>query len=101
MKKAFTTCFPSSVEADEDDDDCLDDSKRWNSPPVDERLNVTFTSKSHHRLQCFAYTLQSWAVSSALVKASRFSSLLHTSTSFKEFEKEFGQCGLPVSDVTQ
>ncbi len=30
MKKAFTTCFPSSAEADEDDDDCLDDGELWN-----------------------------------------------------------------------
>lgn len=113
MKKAFTTCFPSSAEADEDDDDCLDDAELWNALPVDEeeRLNETLTSKSQHRLQCFAHTLQlvvgdglkeTRAVSSALAKASRISSLLHTSTSFKEeFEKEFGQRGVPASVVTR
>ncbi|XP_056598289.1 zinc finger BED domain-containing protein 4-like [Triplophysa dalaica] len=113
MKKAFTTCFPSSDEADENDDDCLDDAELWNALPVDEeeRLNVTLTSKSQHRLQCFAHTLQlvvgdglkeTRAVSAALAKASRISSLLHTSTSFKEeFEKEFGQRGVPASVVTR
>jgi len=41
-KKAFTTCFPRSAEADEDDDDCLDDAELWNALPVDEeeRLNA-------------------------------------------------------------
>lgn len=40
-------------------------------------------------------------VSAALVKASRLSSLLHTSTSFKEkFEEEFGQRGIPASVTT-
>ncbi len=77
----------------------------------EERLNETLTSKSQHRLQCFAHTLQlvvgdglkeTRAVSSALAKVSRISSLLHTSTSFKEeFEKEFGQRGVPASVVTR
>ncbi|KAF4114355.1 hypothetical protein G5714_004578 [Onychostoma macrolepis] len=40
MKKAFTTCFPSSAEADEDDDDCLDDAELWNVLPVDEEERV-------------------------------------------------------------
>ncbi len=31
MKKAFTTCFPSSAEADEDEDDCLDVAELWNA----------------------------------------------------------------------
>ncbi|KAI2644463.1 Glutamate--tRNA ligase [Labeo rohita] len=61
MKKAFTPCSPNSAEPEEDDD-FLDDPELWNDLPMDEeeRLNVTFTFKSHHRLQCFANTLHNW-----------------------------------------
>ncbi len=68
-----------TAEAGEDDADCLDDAELCNALPVDEeeRLSVTLTSKSQHRLQYFAHTLQlvvgdgrkeTRAVSSALAK---------------------------------
>lgn len=105
MKKAFTTCFPG--QGDEEDE--LDDSDIWNDLTVEEqeRVENSLSTKTQLRLQCFAYTLQlvirndlkeTKLVSAALAKASRLSSLLHTSTSFKEkFEKEFGQRGIPAS----
>lgn len=109
MKKAFTTCFPGEV--DEVDD--LDDSDIWNDLTVEEqeRLDNSLSAKSQTRLQCFAHTLQlvigdglkdTKLISAALAKASRLSTLLHTSTSFKEaFEKEFGQRGIPASITTR
>ncbi|XP_073468981.1 zinc finger BED domain-containing protein 4-like [Aquarana catesbeiana] len=69
------------------------------------------SAKTQTRLQCFAHTLQlvigdglkeTKLVNAALAKASRLSSLLHTSTSFKEkFEEEFGQRGIPASVTTR
>lgn len=68
------------------------------------------SAKTQTRLQCFAHTLQlvgdglkeTKLVSAALSKASRLSSLLHTSTTFKEkFEEEFGQRGIPASVITR
>lgn len=95
MKKAFTTCFPG--QGDEDND--LDDCNIWNDLTVEEqeRIENVLSAKSQTRLQCFAHNLQlvigdglkeTKLLSAALAKASRLSSLLHTSTSFKDkFEK--------------
>lgn len=74
-------------------------------------VNKSFSSKSQTRLQCFAHTLQcvkrddlkeTKSISATLAKTSRLSSLLHTSTSFKEnFEKEFGRRRIPFSVTTR
>lgn len=73
-------------------------------------VEKSFSTKSQTRLQCFAHTLQlvigdglkeTKLISAALAKTSRLSSLLHTSTSFKEsFENEFGQRGIPACVTT-
>ncbi|XP_073474304.1 zinc finger BED domain-containing protein 4-like [Aquarana catesbeiana] len=109
MKKAFTTCFPGQLEEDDD----LDDSDIWNDLSVEEQemFDNYLSAKTQTRLQCFAHTLQlvigdglkeTKLVNAALAKASRLSSLLHTSTSFKEkFEEEFGQRGIPASVTTR
>ncbi|KAL3062204.1 hypothetical protein OYC64_010173 [Pagothenia borchgrevinki] len=109
MKKAFTTCFPG--QGDEEDD--LDDSDIWNDLTVEEqeRVEHSLSAKTQTRLQCFAHTLQlvigdglkeTKLINAALAKASRLSSLLHTSTTVKEkFEKEFGQRGIPASVTTR
>lgn len=50
----------------------------------------------------FTFFKETKFVNAALAKASRLSSLLHTSTSFKEkFEEEFGQRGIPASVTTR
>lgn len=51
-----------------------------------------------HTLQLVIGDKETKLISAALAKTSRLSSLLHTSTSFKEnSEKEFGQRGIPAS----
>lgn len=109
MKKAFSTCFPGQGDGEDD----LDDSDIWNDLIVEEQEMVenSFSTKSQTRLQCFAHTLQlvigdglkeTKLINPALSKSSRMSSFLHTSTSFKEnFEKEFGQRGIPASVSTR
>ncbi|XP_053288247.1 uncharacterized protein LOC128449211 [Pleuronectes platessa] len=109
MKKAFSTCFPGQ----EDEDDDHDDFNIWNNLTVEEqeRFENVLSAKSQTRLQCFAHTLQltigdglkdTKIISAALSKASRLSSLLHTSTTFKDkFEMEFGQRGIPASVTTR
>ena len=111
MKKAFSTCFPEQDQEEENDDDVEED--LWNDLTEEEQERVLYTlsAETQTRLQCFAHTLQlvigdglhnTRIILAALAKATRLSSLLHTSTSFKEkFEREFGQRGVPASVTTR
>lgn len=118
MRKAFSTCFPQHMteheEDDEDDeDDGVEDNNLWTDLPVEdqERVDGFLQDKSQTRQQCFAHTLQlvigdglkdTKIANAALAKVSKLSSLLHSSTSFKDiFEREFGQSGIPASVVTR
>ncbi|KAE8281748.1 hypothetical protein D5F01_LYC19131 [Larimichthys crocea] len=115
MRKAFSTCFPQHMtEHEEDDeDDGVEDNNLWTDLPVEdqERVDGFLQDKSQTRQQCFAHTLQlvigdglkdTKIANAALAKASKLSSLLHSSTSFKDiFEREFGQSGIPASVVTE
>ena len=86
MWKAFTGCFPSEQE-DEDDRDHLDDPEPWCDPGRPATVDVAMAKRQ--RLQCFAHTLklvvgdglkETKVVSPFLSKLSKLSSLLHTST---------------------
>ncbi|XP_016114748.1 uncharacterized protein [Sinocyclocheilus grahami] len=111
MKKAFTVCFPTEQEQDIHDEDQLDDPQIWNdlSPEEQQSLDAAIARKQH--LQCFAHTLQlvvgdglkeTNAISCALSKLSKISSLLHTSTTFKEvFQSEFGEKSIPAAVNTR
>lgn len=119
MKRAFSVCFPSSVDddnGDEADMDSageqvgLDDDGIWENLEPDAEIELDGCFSRHcKRLTCYAHCLQlvvgdglkeSKAIRSALSKASRLCTLLHTSCLFKEaFEKTFGkEKGIP-SDV--
>ncbi|TRY64836.1 hypothetical protein DNTS_022242 [Danionella cerebrum] len=93
MRKAFTVCFPSEQEDD-------------NQQTVDAAM------AKKQRLQCFAHALQlvvgdglkeTKVVCPCLSKLSKLSSLLHTSTTFKDlFDDEFGeQKGIPAAVKTR
>nr|XP_061840893.1 zinc finger BED domain-containing protein 4-like isoform X2 [Nerophis lumbriciformis] len=73
MRKAFTVCFPSEQE-DDDDGDHLDDPELWCDLTVEDQQTL-----------------------------SKLSSLLHTSTTFKDmFDAEFGeQKGIPAAVNTR
>uniref|UniRef100_A0A4W6C0P2 HAT C-terminal dimerisation domain-containing protein n=1 Tax=Lates calcarifer TaxID=8187 RepID=A0A4W6C0P2_LATCA len=99
MQKAFTVCFPSEQE-DGDDGDHLDDPELWCDLTLEDQQT------------CFAHTLQlvvgdslkeTKVVSPSLSKLSKLSSLLHTSTTFKDvFDAEFGeQKGIPAAVNTK
>lgn len=112
MRKAFATRFPFEDDDDENDLE-IDNDDMWNNLTVEdhERVEETFRAKGQTRLQCFAHTIQlvigdglkeTKVVNSALAKASKLSTLLHKSTSFKErFEEEFGTRGVPASVTTR
>lgn len=100
MKRAFTVCFPTEHEQDMHDEDQLDDPQLWNDQSQEEQQSLDAAMGRKQRLQCFAHTLQlvvgdglkeTNMISCALSKLSKISSLLHTSTTFKEvFQSEFG-----------
>ncbi|XP_061880880.1 zinc finger BED domain-containing protein 4-like [Entelurus aequoreus] len=111
MRKAFTVCFPSEQE-DDDDGDHLDDPELWCDLTVEDQQTVDVAMAKKKRLQCFAHTLQlvvgdglkeTKVVSPSLSKLSKLSSLLHTSTTFKDvFDAEFGeQKGIPAAVNTR
>lgn len=101
MRKAFTVCFPSEQEDDDVDGDHLDDPELWCDLTLEDQLTVDAALAKKQRLQCFAHTLQlvvgdglkeTKMVSPSLSKLSKLSSLLHTSTTFKDaFDAEFGE----------
>uniref|UniRef100_A0A3Q1BM98 BED-type domain-containing protein n=1 Tax=Amphiprion ocellaris TaxID=80972 RepID=A0A3Q1BM98_AMPOC len=100
MRKAFTVCFPSE-EGEVHDDDHLDDPELWHDLSPDNQEVVDAAMARKQRLQCFAHTLQlvvgdglkdTKVTTSSLSKLSKLSSLLHTSTTFKEeFEAAYGE----------
>uniref|UniRef100_A0A3Q3IBN3 HAT C-terminal dimerisation domain-containing protein n=1 Tax=Monopterus albus TaxID=43700 RepID=A0A3Q3IBN3_MONAL len=101
MRKAFTVCFPTQDEVHDDDGDHLDDPELWHDLSLEEQETLDAAMAKKQRLQCFAHTLQlvvrdglkeTKVASPALSKLSKLSSLLHTSTTFKDaFEAEFGE----------
>ena len=110
MRKAFTVCFPS--EQEDDDGDHLDDPDLWCDLTLEEQQTVDAAMAKKQRLQCFAHTLQlvvgdglkeTKVACPSLSKLSKLSSLLHTSTTFKDvFDSEFGeQKGTPAAVNTR
>uniref|UniRef100_A0AAY3ZWF3 HAT C-terminal dimerisation domain-containing protein n=1 Tax=Denticeps clupeoides TaxID=299321 RepID=A0AAY3ZWF3_9TELE len=111
MRKAFTVCFPSEQD-DDDDGDHLDDPELWCDLTLEDQQTVDVAMAKKLRLQCFAHTLQlvvgdglkeTKMVSPSLSKLSKLSSLLHTSTTFKDvFDAEFGkQKSIPAAVNTR
>ncbi|KAL3977407.1 claudin [Sarotherodon galilaeus] len=113
MRKAFTVCFPTEQGEEHDDDgDHLDDPELWHDLTLEDQETVGAAMAKTQRLQCFAHTLQlvvrdglseTKVASPSLSKLSKLSSLLHTSTTFKDvFEAEFGeQKGIPAAVITR
>ncbi|KAL7379703.1 hypothetical protein ABVT39_004336 [Epinephelus coioides] len=113
MKRAFTVCFPKEQDGEVTDDDNLDDAELWEDlfrgewETVDRMIN----RGSPKRQQCFAHTLQltvgdglkdARLMNSTFAKCSKLSSLLHTSSTFKDaFEDKFGQQGIPAAVNTR
>ena len=113
MKRAFTVCFPKDDGDEMTDDDNLDDADLWEdlSRGEWETVDQVLTRGSPKRQQCFAHTLQltvgdglkdARIMNSAFAKCSKLSSLLHTSSTFKDaFEDTFGQRGVPAAVNTR
>ncbi|KAJ8376339.1 hypothetical protein SKAU_G00069190 [Synaphobranchus kaupii] len=113
MKRAFTVCFPQEEDDEVNDDDNLDDAELWEdlSRGEQETVDQVLTRGSPKRQQCFAHTLQlvvgdglkdARIMNSAFAKCSKLSSLLHTSTTFKDaFEDRFGQRGIPAAPFAE
>ena len=113
MRKAFSVCFLSEQEDDDDNDrDYLDDPELWCDLTLEDQQTVDAAMAKKQRLQCFAHTLQlvvgdglkeTKVVCPTLSKLSKLSSLLHTSTTFKDvFDSEFGeQKGIPAAVNTR
>lgn len=113
MRKAFTVCFPTEQEdEDVDEEDDLDDPELWHDLSLEDQETVDAALAKKQRLQCFAHTLQlvvgdglkeTKGTTSSLAKLSKLSSLLHTSTTFKDvFDAEFGeQRGIPAAVTTR
>ncbi|KAL0199462.1 hypothetical protein M9458_008002 [Cirrhinus mrigala] len=111
MKCAFEVKLPQdeqhSDESDVEHGD-LDDESLWEDVTWEDETVLT---RRRQRLSCFAHSLQlvvhdgmkeAKAFSSALAQMSKFTSLLHTSTQFKErFEASFGtQRSIPAATST-
>uniref|UniRef100_A0A8C7SEE1 HAT C-terminal dimerisation domain-containing protein n=1 Tax=Oncorhynchus mykiss TaxID=8022 RepID=A0A8C7SEE1_ONCMY len=111
MRKAFTVCFPIEQEDEVLDEDHLDDPELWNDLTLEDQQTVDAPIAKKQGFQCFAHTLQlvvgdglkeTKVMTSSLSKLSKISSLLHTSTTFKEvFEAEFGERGIPAAVNTR
>ncbi|KAL0963742.1 hypothetical protein UPYG_G00310380 [Umbra pygmaea] len=113
MRKAFTVCFPSEQEEDDDDaGDNVDDPELWHDLTLEDQQTVDAAMAKKQRLQCFAHTLQlvvgdglkeTKVACPSLSKLSKLSSLLHTSTTFKDiFTGEFGEHrGIPAAVSTR
>lgn len=109
MRRAFTICFPASIDEGDIDSDMIqnvedfDDDELWQDLPANDQQQVdAILSRSARKkqLRCFAHTLQlvvsdglkeTKCIRPALAKASRLCTLLHSSCLFKEaFEQKFG-----------
>ncbi|KAI7789863.1 hypothetical protein IRJ41_023943 [Triplophysa rosa] len=97
---------------DDDDGDHLDDPELWCDLTLEDQQTVDAAMAKKQRLQCFAHTLQlvvgdglkeTKVACPSLSKLSKLSSLLHTSTMFKDvFDSEFGeQKGIPAAVNTR
>ncbi|TRY56530.1 hypothetical protein DNTS_005417 [Danionella cerebrum] len=106
MRKAFAVCFPSEQEDDGDDPEL------WCDLTLEDQQTVDAAMAKKQRLQCFAHALQlvvgdglkeTKVACPCLSKLSKLSSLLHTSTKFKDlFDDEFGeQKGIPAAVKTR
>ncbi|TRY58760.1 hypothetical protein DNTS_034590, partial [Danionella cerebrum] len=100
MKCAFKVKLPQEeqhTDGSDAEDGNLDDESLWEDVSWEEE---TVLVRTRQRLACFAHSLQlvvhdgmkeAKSFSSSLAKMSKFTSLLHTSTQFKErFEAAFG-----------
>lgn len=91
--------------------DKLDDEELWEDLDNNKETLIDM-ARSRQRLSCFAHSLQlvigdglkeAKFISLAIAKASKFTSLLHSSTTFKNcFEATFGSGkSIPVANVTR
>lgn len=99
MKKAFTVCFPTVMDEDENE---VENNPLWEDVAQDQQEEVDAIHKScrQQRLQCFAHTLQlvvrdglkeTKMLNSAMAKTTKLCSLLHSTCKLKEgFEAAFG-----------
>ena len=99
MRKAFSTCFPQHGGEEDEEEEGVEGDDMWTDLPVEdqERVDLFLQTKAQTRQQCFAHTLQlvvgdglkdTKIANAALAKACKLSSLLHSSTSFKDiFER--------------
>jgi hypothetical protein len=99
MRKAFSTCFPQHGGEEDEEEERVEGDGMWTDLPVEdqERVDLFLQTKAQTRQQCFAHTLQlvvgdglkdTKIANAALAKACKLSSLLHSSTSFKDiFER--------------
>ncbi|KAK9953880.1 hypothetical protein ABG768_016000 [Culter alburnus] len=114
MKCAFKVKLPQqSVDPSDDNEeetDNLDDEELWEDLDNHQETLLDMT-RSRQRLSCFAHSLQlvigdglkeAKFISLAIAKASKLTSLLHSSTTFKNrFEATFGSGkSIPVANVT-
>ncbi|GAA6071939.1 uncharacterized protein LOC114158526 [Tachysurus ichikawai] len=114
MKCAFKVKLPQqsvdpAIDSEEEIDN-LDDEELWEDVDTMQETLLGIAS-SRERLSCFAHSLQlvigdglkeAKFISLAIAKASKLTSLLHSSTTFKSrFEAAFGNESLPVANVTR
>ncbi|CAJ1074294.1 uncharacterized protein LOC117545812 [Xyrichtys novacula] len=93
MRKAFTVCFSTEHEDEVYENDRIDDPELWNKLTLEDQQTLVVGDG-----------LKETKVSSpALSKLSKLSSLLHTSSTFKDvFNAEFGeQRGIPAAVNTR
>ncbi|RXN00331.1 hypothetical protein EOD39_9754 [Acipenser ruthenus] len=103
MRKAFTVCFPSSTESNNNisPSEDLNDTEIWEELDNDKAMDMNMSLQSNCRkrcLQCFAHTLQlvigdglkeARVINATMSKVSKLCTLLHTSCVFREaFEKK-------------
>lgn len=123
MKKAFTVCLfreddaniDDNMSLDMDEEGEVDDDSLWEPIEAVDQRSVDSTMARycrHQRLQCYCHTLQlvvgdglkdAKCLRPTLARACRLSSLLHTSSSFKDkFEDQFGtSVGIPAAVITR
>uniref|UniRef100_A0A8C8CZU2 HAT C-terminal dimerisation domain-containing protein n=1 Tax=Oncorhynchus tshawytscha TaxID=74940 RepID=A0A8C8CZU2_ONCTS len=111
MRKAFSVCFPIEQEDEIHDEDHLDDPELWNDLTLEEQQTVDAAIAKKTALSVFCphspadggrWLERNKVMTPSLSKFSKISSLLHTSTTFKEvFEAEFRERGIPAAVNTR
>ncbi|CAJ1059641.1 uncharacterized protein LOC117545812 [Xyrichtys novacula] len=112
MRKAFTVCFPTEHEDEVYNNDHIDDPELWNELTPEDQQTVDAALAKKTALAVFCAQLQlvvgdglkeTKVSSPALTKLSKLSSLLHTSSRFKDvFNAEFGEHrGIPAAVNTR